>query len=41
MLCALYTAKGKVYFMANMFEKAVETYSKCLEVEPLYLDALG
>jgi hypothetical protein len=41
LLCALYTAKGKVYFMANMFEKAVETYSKCLEIEPLYLDALG
>ena len=41
MLCALYTAKGKVYFMANMFERAVESYSKCLELEPLYLDALG
>lgn len=41
LLCALYTAKGKVFFMANMFERAVETYSKCLEIEPLYLDALG
>lgn len=41
LLCALYTAKGKVYFMANMFERAVESYSKCLEIEPLYLDALG
>lgn len=41
LLCALYTAKGKLYFMANMFERAVETYSKCLELEPLYLDALG
>ena len=41
MLCALFTAKGKVYFMANMFERAVETYTKCLEIEPLYLDALG
>jgi tetratricopeptide (TPR) repeat protein len=41
LLCSLYTAKGKVYFMANMFEKAVESYSKCLEIEPLYLDALG
>lgn len=41
LLCALYTAKGKLYFMANMFERAVETYSECLELEPLYLDALG
>lgn len=41
LLCSMYTAKGKVYFMANMFEKAVETYSKCLLIEPLYLDALG
>jgi len=41
LLCALYTAFGKVYFMANMFERAVDTYTKCLELEPLYLDALG
>ena len=41
LLCAMYTAKGKVYFMANMFERAVESYSECLELEPLYLDALG
>lgn len=41
MLCALYTANGKVFFMANMFEKAVESYTKCLEIEPLYLDALS
>lgn len=41
LLCAIYTAKGKVYFMANMFERAVESYTKCLEIEPLYLDALG
>jgi tetratricopeptide (TPR) repeat protein len=40
LLCALYTAKGKVYFMANMFERAVEAYSHCLEFAPLYLDAL-
>ena len=40
LLCALYTAKGKVYFMANMFERAVEVYSKCLQIAPLYLDAL-
>lgn len=41
LLCAMYTAKGKVYFMANMFERAVEAYASCLELEPLYLDALG
>jgi len=30
LLCALYTNQGKVYYMANMFEKAVESYTKCL-----------
>lgn len=41
LLCALYTALGKVYFMANMFDKAVENYSLALEIEPLYLDAMS
>lgn len=41
LLCALYTAMGKQYFMANMFEKAVESHTKCLELEPLYLDAVN
>lgn len=41
LLCALYTAMGKQYFMANMFEKAVESHSKCIEIEPLYLDAVN
>jgi tetratricopeptide (TPR) repeat protein len=27
--------------MANMFEKAVESYDKALELEPLYLDAVS
>lgn len=40
-LCALYTALGKVYFMANMFEKAVASYSEALELEPKYLDAMS
>ena len=40
LLCALYTAKGKVYFMANMFERAVEVYGHCLDIAPTYLDAL-
>jgi tetratricopeptide (TPR) repeat protein len=41
LLCAIYTAQGKVYFMANMFERAVESYSSCLEIEPGYLDAVN
>ena len=41
LLCALYTSMGKQYFMANMFEKAVELLSKCIEMEPLYLDAIN
>ena len=41
LLCALYTAMGKQYFMANMFEKAVEAHTKCIEIEPLYLDAVN
>jgi tetratricopeptide (TPR) repeat protein len=39
--CAIYTAQGKVYFMANMFEKAVESYSNCLYISPYYLDAMN
>ncbi len=41
LLCALYTAMGKQYFMANMFEKAVESHTKCIEIEPLYLDSVN
>jgi len=41
LLCALYAAMGKQYFMANMFEKAVESHSKCIEIEPLYLDSVN
>jgi len=40
-LCALYTSLGKTYFMANMFERAVESYRSALEIDPLYLDALS
>jgi tetratricopeptide (TPR) repeat protein len=49
-LAALYTSLGKVYFMANMFEKAIASYSVVLEgnaqshnapLEPLYLDAMS
>mmetsp|Transcript_8728 Transcript_8728/g.26119 ORF Transcript_8728/g.26119 Transcript_8728/m.26119 type:complete len:542 (-) Transcript_8728:206-1831(-) len=31
---------GKMYFMANMFEKAVEAYGRALELDADYLDAL-
>ena len=41
LLCSLYTALGKVYFMSNMFEKAVESYTKTLDLEPMYLDAMA
>lgn len=41
-LCGMYTAKGKLCFMANMFERAVEAYEGCLdEIYPYYLDALN
>lgn len=40
-LCALYSALGKTYFMANMFEKAVDSYSSCLDLYPYYLDAVS
>lgn len=40
-LCAMYTAIGKTFFMANLFEKAVENYSKALDLESNYLDALS
>jgi tetratricopeptide (TPR) repeat protein len=42
LLCGIYTSLGKIYYMADMFEKAVESYSHCLEdVEPYYLDAVN
>eukprot|EP00548_Thalassiothrix_antarctica_P002315 CAMPEP_0194138252 /NCGR_PEP_ID=MMETSP0152-20130528/8090_1 /TAXON_ID=1049557 /ORGANISM="Thalassiothrix antarctica, Strain L6-D1" /LENGTH=658 /DNA_ID=CAMNT_0038835665 /DNA_START=226 /DNA_END=2202 /DNA_ORIENTATION=+ len=41
LLCALYTNMGKVYFMANMFERAVQSYTHCIEINNMYLDAVG
>ncbi|KAL3805641.1 hypothetical protein HJC23_005885 [Cyclotella cryptica] len=41
LLCAAYTSLGKVYFMSNMFERAVESYEKCLSYDAAYLDALS
>lgn len=40
-ICALHTALGKVYFMSNMFEKAVASYTEAIKIEPLYLDAVS
>ena len=39
LLCAVLTAQGKVLYMANWFERATESYTKCLEIDPFYLDA--
>lgn len=41
LLCAIYASQGKVYFMANMFEKAVESYTSCIRISPYYLDAVN
>ena len=41
LLCAVYTALGKLYFMANMFELSERVYSNCCDIEPYYLDALN
>jgi tetratricopeptide (TPR) repeat protein len=41
LLCALHTSHAKVYYMANMFEKAYDSYTKCLDIEPYYIDALN
>lgn len=40
LLCSTFTSLGKVYFMANMFEKAVQSYEECLSYDASYLDAL-
>ena len=40
LLCAAYTNLGKVYFMSNMFERAVASYEQCLSHDAAYLDAL-
>lgn len=40
LLCAVYTSLGKVYFMSNMFQRAVESYEHCLAYDDTYLDAL-
>ncbi len=41
LLVSTLTNLGKQYFMANMFEKAVEAYNEALELEEEYLDAIN
>lgn len=40
MLCAAYSSLGKVFFMSNMFDRAIQSYNYCLSYDPYYLDAL-
>jgi tetratricopeptide (TPR) repeat protein len=40
LLCHAHTNLGKVYFMANMFQRAVSSYRECLSIDASYLDAL-
>jgi tetratricopeptide (TPR) repeat protein len=40
LLCAVYSGQGKALYMANMFAKSVDSYSRCIEVVPEYLDAI-
>jgi tetratricopeptide (TPR) repeat protein len=40
LLCAVYSGQGKALYMANMFAKSVDSYTRCLQVIPEYLDAL-
>ena len=40
-LCAAYSSLGKVYFMSNMFDRAVQSYEQCLSYDHDYLDSLA
>eukprot|EP00571_Detonula_confervacea_P009748 CAMPEP_0172321692 /NCGR_PEP_ID=MMETSP1058-20130122/44050_1 /TAXON_ID=83371 /ORGANISM="Detonula confervacea, Strain CCMP 353" /LENGTH=822 /DNA_ID=CAMNT_0013037273 /DNA_START=14 /DNA_END=2482 /DNA_ORIENTATION=+ len=40
MLCSTYSNLGKMYFMSNMFQRAVDSYEECLSYDHDYLDAL-
>ncbi len=41
LLVTAYCSLGKQYYMANMFEKAVEAYNSALKLESHYIDALN
>jgi len=41
LLCAVYSAQGKVFYMANMFENADDSYTNCLDIDSNYIDALN
>lgn len=40
MLCSVHCNLGKVYFMSNMFGRAVQSYEDCLSYDPGYIEAL-
>jgi len=40
-ICAALSSLGKVYFMANMFDRAVDAYEQCLSYDHEYLDSLA
>ncbi|EJK46594.1 hypothetical protein THAOC_34727 [Thalassiosira oceanica] len=40
LLCSSLVSLGKVQFMSNMFERAVQSYEECLSFDGNYLDAL-
>ena len=40
LLASTYSSLGKMYFMANMFERGVEAYDRALELDGDYMDAL-
>jgi len=40
LLLHTYASLSKQYFMANMFEKAIDLLNEALVIEPLYIDAL-
>jgi len=41
LLVSTFCSLGKQYYMANMFEKAVEAYDSALQLEESYIDALS
>lgn len=41
LLCATYCNLGKTYFLANMFERSVQSHNQCLSYDHNYMDALS
>ena len=40
-LCGLHTNLGKMYFVANMFDRALECFDKCLSIDENEIDSLA